>query len=68
MSVYNGKVGNKKSTINGLTIMLDGELYNQDDIIKDLADSGIFCHNQPDEELILWSFINRGDRCLDIFD
>lgn len=55
MSVY---YGNKK-----YTIVYNGEIYNQDEIIKDIKKRGILLKTKCDTEVVLYSYILYGKDC-----
>ena len=50
------------------SIVYNGELYNSEEIMKDLKSLGVSFSTNCDTEVILSAFINYGDECLKTFN
>lgn len=50
------------------TIVYNGELYNTDEIRKDLTSRGFSFKTKGDTEVVLASYIAYGEKCVDIFN
>ncbi len=57
------KKGNK-----AYTIVYNGELYNTEEIKKDLINKGYSFKTKGDTEVVLMAYIAYGEKCLDIFN
>lgn len=49
------------------TIVFNGEIYNYQEIKKTLISKGIEFHTESDTEVLLYSFIKNGKKCIDDF-
>lgn len=66
---YNGKQPMVKNIAGtDYTIVYNGELYNSDDIRKDLISKGYCFKSHCDTEVILTSYIEYGNKCVELFN
>ncbi len=52
----------------GLTLIYNGEIYNYRDIRKTLSDHGVCFRTQSDTEVVLHSYRQWGEKCVDRFN
>jgi asparagine synthase (glutamine-hydrolysing) len=65
VDVENGK---QPMTIDGLTIVLNGEIYNHEELRERLEGKGVRFETRCDTEVLLRLFQKHGERCLDMID
>lgn len=54
--------------LNQLSIVLDGQIYNQDEVKKKLVQLGVTSQINSDAELIIESYKKWGEKCVDHFN
>ncbi len=69
LAVIDIENGRQPMTVDGgtgaYTIVYNGEIYNTDEVRRDLTAAGQVFHSRSDTEVVLRSFIQWGEKCVD---